>query len=52
MIAAVERALDTGQSQKLEPYMRKLRPTPGQAQELHKVDEPELIGVHQPSKGR
>jgi predicted dehydrogenase len=52
IIAAVERALETGQPQKLEPYVRKLRPKPGQVQELHKVDEPELVGVHQPSKGR
>lgn len=52
VIAALERALETGQPQQLEPYVRKLRPTSAQAQELHKVDDPELVGVHQPSKGR
>ena len=52
VIAAVERALETGEPQKLEPYVRKLRPTQGQVQELHKVEVPELVGVHQPSKGR
>jgi predicted dehydrogenase len=52
ILAAVERALETGESQKLEPYVRNLRPTTGQAQELHKVEEPELVGVHPPSEGR
>lgn len=52
IIAAVERALETGQPQKLEPYVRKLRPTSRQGEELRAVDEPTLIGVHQPSKGR
>jgi predicted dehydrogenase len=52
VIAAVERALETGQPQELEPYVRKLRPTTGQAQELHKAEEPELVGVHRPSEGR
>jgi predicted dehydrogenase len=52
IIAAVERALESGEPQKLEPYVRKLRPTPEQVQELHKVDKPELVGVHQPSEGR
>lgn len=51
IIAAVERALESGQPQKLEPYVRKLRPTAGQVQELHKVDEPELVGAHRPSEG-
>jgi predicted dehydrogenase len=52
VIAAVERALETGQPQQLEPYVRKLRPTAGQAQKLRKVDEPELVAVHRPSEGR
>jgi predicted dehydrogenase len=52
VIAAIERALETGQPQTLEPYVRKLRPTSGQAEDLHAVDEPELVGVHQPSKGK
>jgi len=52
ILAAVERALESGEPQKLEPYVRRLRPKPRQAQELHQVDEPELVGVHQPSEGR
>lgn len=52
VIAAVQRALETGQPQKLDPYVRRRRPVEEQVQKLKKVDEPELIGVHQPSKGR
>jgi predicted dehydrogenase len=52
VIAAVQRALETGQSQQLKPYVRRRRPTEEQVQKLKKVDEPELVGVHQPSKGR
>jgi predicted dehydrogenase len=52
ILAAVERALETKEPQTLEPYVRKLRPTTRQAQELHKVEEPELVGVHKPSEGR
>jgi len=52
VIAAVERALECGQPQKVEPYVRKSRPTSNQAEELRKVDEPELVGVHRPSEGR
>ncbi len=52
VIAAVQRALETGQPQQLQPYVRRRRPTQDQAQMLKKVDEPELVGVHQPSKGR
>ena len=51
ILAAVERALETGEPQTLEPYVRRLRPTGGQGQELHPVGEPELVGVHQPSEG-
>lgn len=52
VIAAVERALETGQAQKLEPYVRRRRATEGQVQELKKVKEPELVEVHRPSEGR
>jgi predicted dehydrogenase len=52
IVAALERALETGQPQALEPYVRRRRPTERQAQDLHKVDEPELVGVHKPSEGR
>ncbi len=52
VIAAVQRALETGQAQKLEPYARRRRPTQDQAQKLKKAEEPELVGVHRPSEGR
>lgn len=52
VIAAVERCLQTGQPQKLEPYVRRRRPTNAQVEELHKTKEPELVGVHRPSEGR
>jgi predicted dehydrogenase len=52
VIAAIERSLQTGQPQKLEPYTRRRRPTKEQAEELHPTEEPELVGVHQPSQGR
>lgn len=52
IIAALERALETGQPQKLEPYVRRRRPTEPQEEKLKKVDEPELVGVHRPSEGR
>jgi predicted dehydrogenase len=52
VIAAVERSLETGQPQSLEPYTRKRRPASRQVEELRAVDEPELVGVHQPSEGR
>ncbi|HEY4008598.1 MAG TPA: Gfo/Idh/MocA family oxidoreductase [Acidobacteriaceae bacterium] len=52
VIAALQRALEAGQPQKLEPYVRRRRPTQQQAQKLNKVDEPELVGVHRPSEGR
>lgn len=52
VIAAIERSLQTGQPQKLEPYARKRRPAKEQAEELRSREEPELVGVHEPSKGR
>jgi predicted dehydrogenase len=52
IIAALERALQTGQPQRLEPYVRRRRPVQDQEQKLDKVDQPELVGVHQPSEGR
>jgi predicted dehydrogenase len=52
VIAALERALETGQPQRLEPCVRRRRATEQQAQKLKKVDEPELVGVHSPSEGR
>ena len=52
VIAAVERALETGQPQTLEPYTRKRRPTEEQVQKLSAPKEPQLIDAHQPSEGR
>ncbi len=52
IIAAVERALQTGQRQVLEPYTRKRRPTEAQVETLSAPKEPQLIDVHQPSEGR
>ena len=52
VIAAVERALATGQPQTLEPYTRKRRPTQEQVQKLSAVKEPQLIDVHKPAEGR
>ena len=52
VIAAIERALATGQPQTLAPYYRKRRPEPEQVEELSKVKEPELVGAHKPSEGQ
>jgi predicted dehydrogenase len=52
VIAAAEQALQTGQPQKLEPYVRKRRPVQGQVEELSPVKEPQLIGAHKPSEGQ
>jgi predicted dehydrogenase len=52
VIAAAERSLQSGRPEPLAPYTRKRRPTESQTEELHKVKEPELVGVHRPSEGR
>jgi len=52
VIAAAERSLRTGQPVKLDPYVRKLRPTEPQVEKLHKTKEPDLVEVHRPSEGR
>ena len=52
VIAAVERALATGQPQTLAPYHRSRRPMPDQVETLGKVEEPELVGAHKPSEGQ
>ena len=52
VIAAVERALATGQPQTLEPYSRKRRPTEEQVIKLKATKEPQLIDVHEPQEGR
>jgi predicted dehydrogenase len=51
VIAAIEQALETGLPQKLEPYRRKKRPLPSQAEDLGPHEEPTLVGAHKPSEG-
>ncbi|GAC1359860.1 MAG: hypothetical protein NVSMB3_07600 [Acidobacteriaceae bacterium] len=52
VLAAIERALATGEVQRLEPYHRSRRPQPEQVETLSKVKEPELVGAHKPSEGQ
>ena len=52
VIAAVQKALQTGQPQKLEPYTRKRRPTGDQVIKLSSTKEPQLIDAHKPAEGR
>ena len=52
VLAAVERALQTGQPQTLESYTRTRRPTEAQAITLKAVKAPELIDVHKPAEGQ
>lgn len=52
VISAVERALQTGQPQTLEPYVRKRRPGQDQVMKLKATKEPKLIDVHEPQEGR
>lgn len=49
VIAAIERALLTGNPQKLEPYQRARRATEQQLEKLQPVREPELVGAKKPS---
>lgn len=51
VLAAIERALATGEVQRLDPYHRSRRPQPEQVEALSKVKEPELVGAHKPSEG-
>ena len=52
VLAAIERALETGTVQTLAPYHRKRRPVTEQTETLRPVKEPELIGAHKPSEGQ
>ena len=52
VIAAVEKALTTGQPQTLEPYTRRRRPVEDQAVKLKAPKEPQLIDAHKPQEGR
>ena len=49
VIEAIERSLQTGAVQQLEPYYRSRRATSDQVQELRPVEEPELIQAKKPS---
>ena len=52
VLVAIENALVSGQTQTLDPYYRKRRPSTDQAETLGKVKEPELVGAHKPSDGQ
>lgn len=52
VIAAVQQALESGQPQTLEPYVRDRRPTGQQVEKLKSPKEPQLIDAHKPSEGR
>ncbi len=51
VIAAIERALEMGTVQRLEPYHRTKHPTLDQAIELPPVKAPPLVGAHEPGEG-
>ena len=52
VIAAVERALQSGEPQRLEPYARRRRPVEDQVTHLHGTKPPQLIDAHTPQDGR
>jgi predicted dehydrogenase len=52
VLEALEKALTTGQPQKLTPYERKRKPTEEQKVKLSKPSEPKLVDVHKPAEGR
>jgi len=52
VLAAVERALATGQPQKLEPYVRSKRPGSEQMEKLSVPSKPKLVDAHEASEGR
>jgi predicted dehydrogenase len=49
---AIERSLQTGRSQKLEPYTRRRHPARRQVEDLRATHKPDLVGAHAPSQGR
>ena len=51
VVAAIERALQTGRPQELPPATRDKYPTPDQATTLPAVTPPPFINAHEPSKG-
>ena len=48
VLEAVERALATGQVQRLEPFTRRTRPDPSQRMELPEVEPPAMINAAEP----
>ena len=51
VVAAVERALQTGQPQSLAPYHRAKHPLPDQAMELPPVTVPPMVNASDPAQG-
>ena len=51
VIIAIERALETGEVQRLEPYHRTKHPTPDQAIELPPITPPPMVNAHEPGEG-
>ncbi len=51
VVAAIERALETGGAQTLEPYHRAKHPLADQAIELPAITPPPLINAHPPTEG-
>lgn len=49
VLAAIERALDTGLEQPLDPYPRERRPSPQQATRLPPAETPELVNAAPPN---
>ena len=52
VLEAIEQSLQSGQPQKLAPYVRRRRPDRGQVQKLSAVKEAELVDAHKPSEGQ
>ncbi|SDV47610.1 Gfo/Idh/MocA family protein [Chitinasiproducens palmae] len=48
VLAAIERALQTGQAQKLEPFHRRTGPNPAEARRLPQIDIPPLVDAAAP----
>jgi len=51
VLAAIERALGSGGSQRLEPFERSGKPDASEIRTLPPVDEPPLIAAYDPSAG-
>ena len=51
VVAAIERALQTGRTQELPPATRDKYPTPDQATTLPAISPPAFVNAHEPSKG-